>query len=376
MIIHFTTVHPREDSRMRDKELASLQQALGQPVALYVQDGKGDEIDRRNGFKIVDTGAVSGRFRRMTIGGWRMINAVRRARPRVAHFHDPELLPWAMILPLFGIKVVYDIHEDVPQQVLHNHNIPTWAKKPVSALVALVERVSTLLIAGFAPATPVIARRFPDAKTVVVRNYPLLDEMRVKGAKPVSQRPPSFMYVGTINANRNISRMVEAIGALDEPKARLRLAGQFFPAALRDEVERLPGWERVDYDEWLDREGVADALANVRAGLVVLKPVAHEMVTLPIKLFEYMAAGIPVIASDFPLWREIVEDAECGILVDPEETASIVSAMQWIADNPVEAERMGERGRRAAVARYSWDSEARNLVAFYRERLGCAQAAA
>lgn len=371
MIIHFTTVHPREDSRMRDKELASLQAAFGGPVALYVQDGKGDEIDRRSGFPIVDTGKVEGRLRRMTVGAWRMIKAVRRARPKVAHFHDPELLPWALLLPLFGIKVVYDIHEDVPQQVLHAHNIPHWAKRPVSALVALVEWASTAVIAGFAPATPVIAERFPTRKTVVVRNYPLLDEMRVEGARPVAQRAPAFMYVGTINANRNIERMVDAIGMLEHPEARLRLAGEFFPASLRHEMEAKPGWRRVDYDLWLDREAVAEALAGVRAGLVVLKPVAHEMVTLPIKLFEYMAAGIPVIASDFPLWRQIVEDAQCGLLVDPEDTGALVRAMEWIIRHPEEAQRMGERGRQAAVERYSWESEARSLVAFYQDRLRC-----
>jgi hypothetical protein len=121
MIIHFTTVHPRDDSRIRDKELASLQRAFDVPVALYVQDGLGTDVDRRAGFPIIDIGRPpKRRLARMTLSGWRMFNAVRRARPRVAQFHDPELLPWAIFLGLWGIKVVYDVHEDVPRQIQHS----------------------------------------------------------------------------------------------------------------------------------------------------------------------------------------------------------------------------------------------------------------
>jgi len=376
MIIHFTTVHPRDDSRMRDKELAALQRGLGQPVALYVQDGLGPEVDRRGGFPIVDTGAVPGRLRRMTVGAWRMFNAVRRARPKVAHFHDPELLPWGMLLSLFGIKVVYDIHEDVPQQVLHNHHLPQWTRRPVSFLVALVEKLSTLFLAGFAPATPVIGERFPSRKTVLVRNFPILAEMQLPNARPLAERPPHFAYIGTINRNRNIFRMIDAIAGVQDSSARLRLAGQFMVASDKQEAEALPGWQRVIYDSWLNREEVAEALSTVRAGLVVLKPVPHEMVTLPIKLFEYMAAGLPVIASDFPLWRQIISEAECGLLIDPEDTNAIASAMQWILDHPEEAQRMGDAGRRTVERLYSWEAESRQLVSFYRDRLAIAPAAA
>jgi glycosyltransferase involved in cell wall biosynthesis len=114
---------------------------------------------------------------------------------------------------------------------------------------------------------------------------------------------------------------------------------------------------------------VADILGNARAGLLVLKPVEHEMVTLPIKLFEYMAAGIPVISSDFPVWRKIVEGAGCGLLVDPGDTDAIAGAMQWILDNPEEAQAMGDRGRRAVVDQLNWDVEAKTMSDFYRDVL-------
>lgn len=370
MIIHFTTVHPRGDSRIRDKQLGALKAAFGGPVAMYVQDGLGDETDRRSGFPIIDTGPRMPRLKRMTVGAWRMIQAVLRARPNVAHFHDPELVPWAVLLALAGIKVVYDVHEDYPRQVLHNGRLPGWVRAAASPAVAAAEWVGARLFSGMAVATEEIAGRFPAPRTILVRNFPILEELHAPDARPMSARPAEFTYIGTITQNRNIFRMMEAVDALPGSTARLRLAGDFVLEADRTTAEAMVAWRSVKYEGWLSREGVAAILSESRAGLVLLKPVPHEMVTLPIKLFEYMAAGLPVISSDFPLWREIVEGAGCGLLVDPEDTSQITAAMQWILDHPAEAEAMGRRGRQAVETTYSWEREKTVLIDFYRDRLG------
>lgn len=370
MIIHFTTVHPRDDSRIRTKELASLARALGMKVALYVQDGLGDEVDDEHGYPVVDTGPRIARGRtRALIGGWRMFRAVSRARPRVAHFHDPELLPWAVLLRLQGIRVVYDVHEDVPRQVLHNPWLSSTKRRLLPPLVSLAEWIGSRMISGVVAATPVIADRFPPGKTVLVRNFPMLDELASPAAVRMQDRPNEFTYVGFISEVRNIYAMIKAV-TLVQPPARLRLAGSFAAMEMEQRARSMPEWSSVRFEGWTSREGVARVLADSRAGLVLLKPVENEMVSLPIKLFEYMAAGIPVIASDFPLWREIVERADCGLLVDPLDLGAIAAAMQWVVDHPAEAEAMGERGRKAVQEVYNWEQEASALVAFYRGRLG------
>jgi glycosyltransferase involved in cell wall biosynthesis len=353
---------------MGAKQLPTLLLAFGGPVKLYVQDGLGNETDKR-GYEIVDTGPPLRRLARMTLGAWRMIRAVVRAKPTVAHFHDPELLPWAVFLRLWGIKVVYDVHEDVPRQVKHNTALPVLARIVLPPIVIITELIGRRLVNGIVAATPVIADRFPGPGTVVVRNYPLVNELHSPASKSVNSRPREFAYIGMISANRNIFGMVDAVSRLPDPTARLRLAGIFGIDEDRRQAEALPGWNRVRFEGWTSRAGVANILADARAGLLVLRPIEHEMVTLPIKLFEYMAAGIPVISSDFPLWREIVAGSDCGLLVDPEDTDAIVRAMQWIIDNPDAAQAMGERGRRAVVERYNWDREAAKLTHFYRNRL-------
>jgi glycosyltransferase involved in cell wall biosynthesis len=160
--------------------------------------------------------------------------------------------------------------------------------------------------------------------------------------------------------------MVEAMALLASARAvRLSLAGQYATPSLRDEAARLAGWERVDDLGVLGRKDVAALLGRVRAGLVILHPTPSYLPSLPIKLFEYMAAGLPCVASAFPLLGGIVEEARCGILVDPRRPAAIAAAIDFLLGHPAQAEDMGRRGREAAAQRYNWLTEERTLLQLY-----------
>ncbi|AHE97850.1 glycosyl transferase [Thioalkalivibrio paradoxus ARh 1] len=368
---HMTNVHPRTDIRIRVKEASSLAETLGVPVSLFVQDGLGDETDE-NGMRVIDTGLVSGgRLRRMSVGAWRMYRAVHKARPKVAHFHDPELIPVGLALKLSGIKVVYDIHEDVPRQIQNKKYLPALIRHPVAWTVEAVEWVAAHIFDGLVPATPRIAERFPAAKTVVVQNFPLLSEWPSVVEANYAQRPEHVAYVGGITRKRGAVEMIQALEVIAERQpVRLQLAGGFQPSGLEVELKALAGWQHVDYRGWASRPEVAQMLGQVRAGLVVLHPTANYPDAYPVKMFEYMAAGLPVIASDFPLWRQIVDGAGCGLLVDPLNPRAIAEAMQWLLDHPEEAEAMGRRGREAVERVYHWEPEAEKLLDLYRRLLG------
>jgi hypothetical protein len=147
----------------------------------------------------------------------------------------------------------------------------------------------------------------------------------------------------------------------------LHLAGPMEDAALLGELEREPGWARVTYHGQLGRTHVGALLSRCSVGLVTLQPMPSYMDALPIKLFEYMSAGLPVVASDFPRWREIVLRHGCGRCVDPRSPGAIGEAIEAILARPDAAEAMGAAGRAAVLSEYQWSSQAAKLLDLYRQ---------
>jgi len=165
--------------------------------------------------------------------------------------------------------------------------------------------------------------------------------------------------------------MVEAMGLL--PKnvpASLRLVGNWDSEELPESLSKLAGWDRVEFVGQLGRPGVADELRNAAVGLVILHPEPNYIISQPVKLFEYMCAGLPVIVSDFPICREIVNQARCGLLVDPFNPKEIAEAMTFLLTHPEEAAEMGRRGYEVVREKYSWANEEKTLLNFYSELLG------
>lgn len=363
--IHLTTVHPRADVRIFVKQCRSLARHRARTMHLLVADSLGDaEVD---GVQITDLGrAGGGRAGRFVAGSWRAMKAIRRLHGDVIHFHDPELLPLALFLRMLGHCVVYDVHEDMPRQILAKHWIPPGIRQLVAAMVGAVEWLGGRSFDAIVAATPTIAARFPPRKTVLVQNFPIIDELARDRLLPQAGRRRSFVYIGVIASIRGANEIVDAIGRLPgESRANLTLAGNFSPPGVRRDLEKLEGWQRVDYQGWLGRPEISALLSSARAGLVTLHPTRNYPDAYPVKMFEYMAAGLPVIASDFPLWRRIIEEAGCGLLVDPLSPDAIAVAMQWVLDHPADADDMGRRGRDAVLQRFNWDHEAAKLLDLY-----------
>ena len=367
-IVHSTNVHPRGDTRIRIREAGTIAKLMGEPVALLVQDGKGDCLEEDGQIRIIDSGPPpAGRPARMTLGVYRMWRAIRSLHPQLVHFHDPELMPLAVLLKCFGHQVVYDVHEDLPRQVLTKYWLPSLMRRPVSWVMSVCEWLAAHVFDAIITATPKIAERFPPRKTISVQNFPILDELVKTEVVPYQERQEQFAYIGGLTRERGVCEMVNAMTHIGD--CRLCLAGGFQPVGLRSEIETLSGWQQVVYFGWADRAQVADILGAARAGLVILHPTSRYLDAYPTKMFEYMSVGLPVIVSDFPLWRRIVDDAGCGLPVDPMDPQAIARAMRWILDHPAEAEAMGRRGRAAVEKDYNWETEAEKLVTLYRRLL-------
>jgi glycosyltransferase involved in cell wall biosynthesis len=364
-IVHLTSAHPRFDTRIFVKQCRSLS-SHGHDVALVVADGLGDAC--RDGIRIVDVGRPSGRRERMLRTTRRVGQAALALGADVYQLHDPELIPLGLRLRHAGRKVVFDSHEDVPTQLLDKPYLSPGSARLLSRSYLQFERFALRRFDGVLAATPLIRDRLAlhHPMAIDVNNYPRTEEFAE--APAAGSERDRFCYVGSITAIRGIRELVEACALLRSP-ARLALAGSFAEPSLEAEVTGLPGWRRVDALGHLDRGGVAGVMARAFAGLVTLLPTASYRQALPVKMFEYMAAGIPVIASDFPLWRDIVEGNHCGLCVNPRDPGAVAAAIDYLASHPQQAAEMGANGRSAVWRRYNWENEADKLLAFYADLL-------
>jgi glycosyltransferase involved in cell wall biosynthesis len=362
-----TSVHPWDDVRIYHKECRTLAAAGYDVYLIAPKEVPEESLEERTGdVKVIGVRRRRGRIWRMSLTTLEVLKHAIRLRADIYHFHDPELIPVGVLLRLLGKRVIYDVHEDVPKQILSKTWIPSGFRGTVAKSAHLVEMVAARLLSGFVAATPSIAKRYPAPKTVVVHNFPLLRELSGELLQPYGERPNNVAYVGGIWASRGAVEMVRAMEFLPpELSVRLILAGAFDSALLESEVRRLFGWTRVDFLGWIGRQEVARVLNTARVGLVVFHPEPNHLFALPNKLFEYMAAGIPVVASDFPLWRQIIGDCKCGLLVDPLNPKAIADAIAWLLKHPEEAEVMGSRGREAVLKRFNWEREAEKLWRFY-----------
>ena len=300
----------------------------------------------------------------MTKTVWEVYRKALGVDANIYHFHDPELIPIGLWLKYKGKKVIYDVHEDVPRQNLSRPYIPVVLRKPISGIIEALEAFSARRFDGVVTATPFINRRFLElgANAVNINNYPLASEFAL-AENQWENKEKAVCYVGKMIKIRGAFEMLEAIG---KTKCRLLLAG-YFDIGLEDKLKQLPGWRQVEALGFVGREGVMATMARSVAGLVLLHPTINYLDALPIKMFEYMSAKIPVIASNFPLWKEIVEGAECGICVDPLNPEEIAEAIQFIVEHSAEAEQMGKNGRKAVEERYNWSMEEKKLLRLYEE---------
>lgn len=273
--------------------------------------------------------------------------------------HDPELIPVGIFLKRAGRQVVFDAHEDLPVQTLHKIYLAGWQRPLVKALARGLFLSADRWLSGQLCATATIQHRFRD-RSCLVRNFPLLREFHTTGG---TRRSNQIVYVGGLSAARGVLDLIHAVNRT-RSQASLVLAGPWESDSFRAQCEAADTGSRVSYAGTLDRRGVAALLAQSTIGIAVLHPVPAYVDALPVKLFEYMAAGLPVIVSDFPLWRGIVASANCGIVVEPGDGEALRIALEYLLTNPELRRDMGANGRQAVEQRYTWEAESTRFLTF------------
>jgi len=357
-----TSAHPVFDVRIFHKECKTLVRA-GYDVTLVAGHSESLSVD---GVTIKAVTPAKGRFERWFRTTFAVYRAAVKIDADIYHFHDPELIPAGLLLRARGKKVIYDMHENLPATVPYKPYVPKWLQPPLAKALGIGESLAVRRFSGLIAASPEISERYTAHPNLsIVQNYPLREEF--PEGDGTQEQSNYVVYVGLrITRARGAVEMVRAIDLVPEALGvRLKLVGTIEPGDLVDELEAMPGWALTEYVGPLGRGGVSEATRSAMAGLVVLHPEPNYVNSHPVKLFEYMCAGIPVIASDFPVFRRIIEQAQCGIIVDSLSPAKIAKAIEFLAAHPEEARAMGARGRLAVNNRYNWQHEEQVLLGMY-----------
>lgn len=359
-VCHMTSAHAPEDTRIFHKECVSLAKA-GYDVYLVAH---GNSYDK-NGVHITGIGDVTGsRLKRMTEVAHRVYQKALSVDADIYHFHDPELLPYGLKLKKKGKKVIFDSHENTLDQIQEKPWIPNYIRLPMFRCFNWFQKFVCRRLDAVISVSPHICEYFEmfHSRVAMVTNYPDYKETSV--LPNLCNR--KLCFAGGISEQWNHEPIISAIERIPDTQYVLLGDGN---ASYIDHLSSLPGWKQVDYRGKVPHEQVAAILADCSIGTSVLSPsynTGMKRGTLGnTKIYEQMMAGLPIICTNFNLWKEMVDNYHCGICVDPKNVDEIADAIRYLLDNPEEARRMGENGRRAVKEEFNWSVEEKKLLALY-----------
>lgn len=361
-VCHLSSVRESRDPCMFRRSCVSLA-AAGYEVYLVA---KGESREDR-GVHVIGVGEPPrSRLRRMLFFTRRIYRAALETDAAVYQIHDPELLPFALALKRRGRRVIFDSHELYTELIKSKHYL-RFGKQVAYAYGVFERYVLRRIDAVLFPGTRNGADPFAgiSRRTVIIANYALKDELYA-GYVPREKAAPQMCFVGDMTPDRGIENLIRVSAGCGVP---LVLVGQIHPPAYEEAIRRMPESRGTSFLGRLDRERVREVLAASTVGMCLMPDGGQYNIcdTFNMKVYDYMAMGLPVVLSDSPYARRVLERYDFGIPVDPADVEGAARAVAWLADHPEEAARMGREGRRAIAEEFNWDTQEKKLLALYRD---------
>lgn len=362
-VCHISSVHSRYDQRILYRECVSLQES-GYDVSFLVNDSREDECIK--GIKIKSTKKqYTSRLRRMLFGVYNVYRLAKKEDAEIYHFHDPELMLIAKKLKKKGKKVIFDSHEIYYLQIKEKQYLPALLRNLIAFLYLMYERHIIKRIDGVIFPVKMADVDFESYARHVgyVNNLPRLDEIPEIDEQMCEKR--GVCYTGSLTYERGISKLALASHIATVP---LYLAGRFEPEAFKDTVLGDNEDGMIEYMGCLNRDDVYKLYQRCSIGASTLLPIGQYaiMENLPTKVYEYMLMGLPVLLSDIPYNRKMIDKYDFGMIVDPENEKDIACKIKYLVENEEEAKRMGENGKKLVKELLNWSQAEAELLGIYR----------
>lgn len=366
----FTSAHRPDDKRVFQRHARYLVEK-GVDVILIAPGPEGRRME--SGVQIVGLGphvGYGGRLLRLR----KIFRLARETNAEVYHFHDPDLLPVGVGLKRStGRPVVYDCHENYRLAALSSRGLPGWLAPLASQAVDRVERTLARQMSAVVSPHPQRLRELVGRSGVPALQVPNSPRSSYGGPTPPSEKahPPEVVYIGLLSRERGADLILEAARRIPEVYFRLHvdLGGPEQLAEYQEKVQRM-GLANVQAEGYVPYDQVAAILSRATVGLLPwLVTPQHLYAAQPTKLFEYMAMGLPIVAADLPITREIVGESGAGILHTPGDAEDLARKIRLLVGSPGERASMSVRGRSSFQERYNFDAVGEQLLDLY-ARLG------
>lgn len=366
-VCHMTSVHALNDTRIFFKECRTLRDA-GYDVTLIVQHDKDEIID---GIFIKAIDKPRNRLERMLKSTRQVYKRALECDADVYHFHDPELIPVGLRLKRHRKIVIYDSHEDYPSVIVSKKWIPKPLRKTISKVFSAYEKYACRSFDGVVACYHWTQERLKKycEKTILVFNFPIVNE--TDKFPTIDYHRKALAFAGNISAQWHFKNLLLALSKLDN--VCLELAGSIDSSYGRD-LQSMDEWKYVNFHGRIPFERIyKDLYSQASIGVVLLDYIPQCKYTIGnlsnTKFFEVLYVGLPIICTDFKLWKEIIEEYECGLCINPRNVDDIVHAIDYFCKHPEEAKRMGENGKKAIIEKYNWNNEQRKLLDLYKRCL-------
>lgn len=366
-ICHITTAHTVFDVRIFQKELSSLS-SVGYDTNFIAPHTKNETI---KGIKIHALHGSINRISRSTTLLLKIFFRALKIKADIYHFHDPEILPIGILLYYFGKRIIYDTHEDLPNQLLGSPWLPKTLRIIISRFFCNFEAFAARRFVGIITTREPVRQRFSvlNRNTILIHNYPILDEFR-KELTPASDSDNLILNMGGLSHHRCILEIVQALEKISKKHhIKAVFAGNSDSKAIEQKLSKLSGWQQIQYLGYVSRTETQYLLSRANMSIVLYSNQPNHLFASSNRFYESLAAGVPVIVPDFPFWKDMLSKYKCGVSVDTSNPDAIAKAIEFLLTHPEEAKQLGQNGRNAVRTSLNWEIEEEKLIKFYKSIL-------